>query len=189
MCQYFTWFSTLRVTLLYVYFSTQLSKIFQKSQKYHFLNFSSLKLVLLVFQTTKMNQNTNVLYSVSVANSVGAGNRAPILVPSEYPSWVDRMRYYLTGHESDIWTYISTGEHNADFLTSVTVPNAEVSAETRRNMEAGISRGLTARQRKQVQFEAKAMQELLSGVPHDIYEQLPDEDKTTPFKVWTALKR
>nr|KAJ0185601.1 hypothetical protein LSAT_V11C900489100 [Lactuca sativa] len=81
-----------------------------------------------------VNQNQNVLYSVSVANSLGAGNRAPILVPSEYTSWADHIK-------------------------------------------------------KIKKFEAKAMQELLSGIPHDIYEQLPDEDKSSPFNVWNSLKK
>ena len=29
----------------------------------------------------------------------------------------------------------------------------------------------------------------MSGIPHDIYEQLPDEDKGSPFASWNALKK
>ncbi|TLX69865.1 hypothetical protein E9993_22700 [Labilibacter sediminis] len=128
-------------------------------------------------------------YSISVANSLGGGSRAPILRPSEYTSWVRRMTNYLMGHDADIWTYVSTGTHNPDFLKSIVVPEVEVSAETMKSLSAGIATASLAKDRKVKRLEAKAMQELLSGIPHDIYEQIPDDEKETPHDVWVALKK
>ena len=40
-----------------------------------------------------------------------------------------------------------------------------------------------------MKFEANSMQELLSRIHYDIYEQLPHEDKGIPFSVRNALKK
>ena len=105
-----------------------------------------------------VNQNQNVLYSVSVANSLGAGNRAPILVPSEYTSWADRIKYYLEGHESDIWTFISTGKHTPEFLKDIRVPEFDVSPETSKVIPGSVSFAAQLRDKKIKKFEAKAIQ-------------------------------
>nr|KAJ0209508.1 hypothetical protein LSAT_V11C400203020 [Lactuca sativa] len=41
--------------------------------------------------------------SVSIANSLGSGSRAPILIPEEYNSWVGRMNLNLNAMNEDIW--------------------------------------------------------------------------------------
>nr|KAJ0207027.1 hypothetical protein LSAT_V11C500256040 [Lactuca sativa] len=118
---------------------------------------------------------------MAIANSLEAVNHAPILVPSEYTSWADRIKYYLEGHDSDIYTFISTGKHTLEFLKDIRVPEADVSPETSKVISGSVSSTAQLRDRKIKKFEAKAMQELLSGIPHDIYEKLPDEDKSSPF--------
>ena len=79
---------------------------------------------------------SNAIYSISVANSLGNGNRAPILTYHEYFSWVDRIQHYLAGHDEDIWTYIATGKHTPEFLSEIDTPVTEpvVSAATLRNI-------------------------------------------------------
>ncbi|KAI3503611.1 hypothetical protein L1887_32057 [Cichorium endivia] len=104
------------------------------------------------------------MYHVSVANSVGGSNRAPIIIPSEYSSWVTRMEFYLAGHESDIWQYISTGIHSLDIIGNVNVPPPDVPAGTARIIGATPPAINAEALKKKNLLEARAMQELLSAL-------------------------
>ena len=74
-------------------------------------------------------------------------------------------------------------------MKDIRVPQADVSPKTSKVISRSVSSGAQICKRKIKKFKVKAMQELLSGIPHDIYEQLPDEDKSSPFNVWNALKK
>ena len=59
--------------------------------------------------------NYSNMNSVSIANSLGSGSRAPILIPEEYNSWVSRMNLHLNTLNEDVWkcvegTYVTPEE-------------------------------------------------------------------------------
>ena len=50
--------------------------------------------------------------SIHIANSLGARNKAPILVTEEYNHWATRFQGYLKGKDKEIWRSIEQGPHN-----------------------------------------------------------------------------
>nr|KAJ0210678.1 hypothetical protein LSAT_V11C400196500 [Lactuca sativa] len=67
-------------------------------------------------------ENYSNMNSVSIANSLGSGSRAPILIPEEYNSWVGCMNLHLNAINEDVWkcvegTYI-TPENIATLATN-----------------------------------------------------------------------
>ena len=49
--------------------------------------------------------------SIYITNSLGAPNKAPILVTEEYAHWAIRMKGYLKGKEKEIYRSIEQGPH------------------------------------------------------------------------------
>ena len=49
--------------------------------------------------------------SIHIANSLGAPNKAPILVAEEYAHWPILMKSYLKGKDKEIWRSIEKGPH------------------------------------------------------------------------------
>ena len=49
--------------------------------------------------------------SIHIANSVGAPNKAHILVIDEYNHWATRFQGYMMGKDQEIWQSIEKGPH------------------------------------------------------------------------------
>ena len=45
----------------------------------------------------------------TASNSVGSNTKAPMLLPSEYDQWVDRMEDFLWALDEDLWRSVSEG--------------------------------------------------------------------------------
>nr|KAJ0200739.1 hypothetical protein LSAT_V11C600306770 [Lactuca sativa] len=113
--------------------------------------------------------NYSNMNSVSIANSLGSGSRAPILIPEEYNSWVGRMNLHLNAINEDIWKCVEG--------TYVTPENMATLA-TNQATQTDIIRKL----------ELQAKKELVSGIPHSILSQMDDIMMLTANQIWENLK-
>ncbi|KAL7608937.1 hypothetical protein Lser_V15G10584 [Lactuca serriola] len=113
--------------------------------------------------------NYSNMNSVSIANSLGSGSRAPILIPEEYNSWVGRMNLHLNAINEDIWKCVEE--------TYVTPENMATLA-TNQATQTDIIRKL----------ELQAKKELVSGIPHSILSQMDDIMMLTANQIWENLK-
>ncbi|XP_052627806.1 uncharacterized protein LOC128134289 [Lactuca sativa] len=113
--------------------------------------------------------NYSNMNSVSIANSLGSGSRAPILIPEEYNSWVGRMNLHLNAINEDIWKCVEG--------TYVTLENMATLA-TNQATQTDIIRKL----------ELQAKKELVSGIPHSILSQMDDIMMLTANQIWENLK-
>ncbi|KAI3708855.1 hypothetical protein L2E82_38363 [Cichorium intybus] len=110
--------------------------------------------------------NYSNINSVSIANSIGSGTRAPILIPEEYKSWVGRMNLHLNSISEDVWKCVDGSL--PDNMTSLT-SNLDILNE-----------------RKKLELQAK--KELVSGIPHSILSQMNDIILLTANQIWQTLK-
>ncbi|XP_052627229.1 uncharacterized protein LOC128133738 [Lactuca sativa] len=113
--------------------------------------------------------NYSNMNSVSIANSLASGSRAPILIPEEYNSWVGRMNLHLNAINEDIWKCVEG--------TYVTPENMATLA-TNQATQTDIIRKL----------ELQAKKELVSGIPHSILSQMDDIMMLTANQIWENLK-
>jgi len=98
------------------------------------------------------------------------------------------MEAYLIGHDSDIWTYVSTGRHSEEFITANNIPAADVNPHIRD--QVNNNNNMTAAAQKKVEkLEGAARRELIAGIPHEIYVQIPKGDKVSPHKIWLSLRK
>ena len=67
--------------------------------------------------------------SLHIANSVGAPNKAPILVTDEYNHWVSRFKGYVNGKDEEIWRSISKGPHKPTLQRPATDIEAALGGE------------------------------------------------------------
>nr|KAJ0222410.1 hypothetical protein LSAT_V11C200064640 [Lactuca sativa] len=107
--------------------------------------------------------------SISIANSLGFGLLAPILIPEEYNLWVGRMNLHLNAINEDIWKCVEG--------TYVTPENMATLA-TNQVTQTDIIRKL----------ELQAKKELVSGLPHSILSQMNDIIMLTVNQIWENLK-
>ena len=70
------------------------------------------------------NINPAQINSIHIANSVGAPNKAPILVTDEYNHWVTRFKGYIEGKDEEIWRSIEKGPHKPTLQRPVTEAEA-----------------------------------------------------------------
>ncbi|XP_052627826.1 uncharacterized protein LOC128134292 [Lactuca sativa] len=113
--------------------------------------------------------NYSNMNSVSIANSLGSGSRAPILIPEEYNSWVGRMNLHLNAINEDVWKCVEG--------TYVTPENMATLA-TNQATQVEITKKL----------ELQAKKELVSGIPHSILSQMDDIILLTANQIWENLK-
>ncbi|KAL7586646.1 hypothetical protein Lser_V15G40445 [Lactuca serriola] len=113
--------------------------------------------------------NYSNMNSVSIANSLGSGSRAPILIPEEYNSWVGRMNLHLNSINEDVWKCVEG--------TYVTPENMATLA-TNQVTQVEITKKL----------ELQAKKELVSGIPHSILSQMDDIILLTANQIWENLK-
>ncbi|KAL7615773.1 hypothetical protein Lser_V15G03379 [Lactuca serriola] len=113
--------------------------------------------------------NYSNMNSVSIANSLGSGSRAPILIPEEYNSWVGRMNLHLNAINEDVWKCVEG--------TYVTPENMATLA-TNQATQVEITKKL----------ELQAKKELVSGIPHNILSQMDDIILLTANQIWVNLK-
>ncbi|XP_052625651.1 uncharacterized protein LOC128132756 [Lactuca sativa] len=113
--------------------------------------------------------NYSNMNSVSIANSLGSGSQAPILIPEEYNSWVGRMNLHLNAINEDIWKCVEG--------TYVTPENMATLA-TNQATQTNIIRKL----------ELQAKKELVFGIPHSILSQMDDIMMLTANQIWENLK-
>ncbi|KAI3723832.1 hypothetical protein L2E82_35593 [Cichorium intybus] len=113
--------------------------------------------------------NYSNMNSVSIANSLGSGSRAPILIPEEYNSWVGRMNLHLNTINEDFWKCVE-GTYTAPENMTTLATNQVIQAENRRKLEL------------------QAKKELVSGIPYSILSQMDDIILLTANQIWENLK-
>ena len=57
----------------------------------------------------------NNMNSIHIANSVGAPNKAPILVTEDYNHWATRFQGYMMGKDQEIWRSMNK-DHTSQLL-------------------------------------------------------------------------
>nr|KAJ0219047.1 hypothetical protein LSAT_V11C300147350 [Lactuca sativa] len=113
--------------------------------------------------------NYSNMNSVSIANSLGSGSRAPILIPEEYNSVVGRMILHLNTINEDIWKCVE-----GTYIT----PENMATLATNQATQTDIIRKL----------ELQAKKELVSRIPHSILSQMDDIMLLTANQIWENLK-
>ena len=66
------------------------------------------------------NINSAQVNSIHIANSVGAPNKAPILVTEDYNHSATRFQGYLMGEDQEIWRSIEQGPHKPTLTRTTT---------------------------------------------------------------------
>ncbi|KAL4582121.1 hypothetical protein LXL04_006662 [Taraxacum kok-saghyz] len=107
--------------------------------------------------------------SVSIANSLGSGSRAPILIPEEYNSWVGRINLHLNSINEDVWKCVEGTYVTPEDMSTLAI-NQATQAETKKKLEL------------------QPKKELVSGIPHCILSQMDDIILLTANQIWENLK-
>ena len=66
------------------------------------------------------NMNSVQANSIHIANSVGAPNKAPILVTEDYNHWATRFQGYMMGKNQEVWRSIEQGPHKPTLTRTTT---------------------------------------------------------------------
>ena len=126
----------------------------------------------------KMNNiNPAQINSIHIANSVGAPNKAPILVTHEYNHWVTRFKGYIEGKDEEIWRSIVKGPHKP------TLQRPATEAEAALGGAATVT--LTQDDLLKLKADKQAVSELNCAIPPDVFDLV--EDCVSAHETWNTL--
>jgi len=123
------------------------------------------------------NINPAQINPIHIANSVGAPNKAPILVTDEYNHWVTRFKGYIEGKDEEIWRSIAKGPHKP------TLQRPATEAEAALGGAATVT--LTQDDLLKLKADKQAVSELNCAIPPDVFDLV--EDCLSAHETWNTL--
>ena len=109
----------------------------------------------------------------TASNSVGSNTKAPMLLPSEYDQWVDRMEDFLWALDEDLWRSVSEGPCVPGLAARFAGEGADLNA-------------ITAEEKRQLNNDRRAKRELRYGLPPAIYTRV--KMCKSAHEMWRKLK-
>ena len=112
------------------------------------------------------NINPARINSIHIAKSVGAPNKAPILVTDEYNHWVTRFKGYIEGKDEEIWRSIIKGPHKPTLQRPATEAEAALGG--------AATPTLTQDDLLKLKADKQAVSELNCAIPPDVFDLVED---------------
>ena len=112
------------------------------------------------------NINPTQINSIHIAKSVGAPNKAPILVTDEYNHWVTRFKGYIEGKYEEIWRSIAKGPHKPTLQRPTTDIEAALGGQP--------TVTLTQDDLLKLKADKQAVSELNCAIPPDVFDLVED---------------
>ena len=123
------------------------------------------------------NINPAQINSIHIANSVGAPNKAPILVTDEYNHWVTRFKGYIEGKDEEIWRSIVKGPHKPTLQRPATEAEAALGG--------AVTVTLTQDDLLKLKADKQAVSELNCAIPPDVFDLV--EECVSAHETWNTL--
>ena len=123
------------------------------------------------------NINHAQINSIHIANSVGAPNKAPILVTEDYNHWATRFQGYMMGKDQEIWRSIEQGPHKPTLIRQTT------QVETALGGTSAVT--LTQDDLLKIKADFMAISELNCAIPPDVFDLV--EDWKSAHETWNTL--